>query len=84
MTEEPEPVREPEKPRQELTQREQIDLVVRGLYDALGNQRPATRHIRQPLADANLPNSDGTCREARKRVETAEPHLKAFPDAIAA
>jgi hypothetical protein len=84
VTQEPEPVREPEEPRQELTQREQIDQVVRALYDDLGNRRPATRHIRQALADANLPNSDGTCREARKRVETAEPHLKDLPDAIAA
>ncbi|WP_236052719.1 DUF2637 domain-containing protein [Streptomyces musisoli] len=80
----PEVAEEPEKSQEPLTQREQIDLVVRGLYDALGNRRPATRHIRQALADANLPNSDGTCREARKRVEQAEPHLKDLPDAIAA
>ncbi|MFI5979171.1 DUF2637 domain-containing protein [Streptomyces sp. NPDC051452] len=84
LTEEPEPVTEPKKPRQELTQREQIDLVVRSLYDALGNQRPATRHMVAALRDAGLPCSDGTAREARKRVETAEPHLKSFPDAIAA
>ncbi|WP_311318802.1 DUF2637 domain-containing protein [Streptomyces sp. PanSC9] len=84
VTEEPEPVTEPEEPRQELTQRDRIDQVVRTLYNVLGNRRPATRHIRQALADEGLPNSDGTCREARKRVETAEPHLKDLPDAIAA
>ncbi|MFJ9353738.1 DUF2637 domain-containing protein [Streptomyces mirabilis] len=84
MTEEPETVTEPEQPPGELTQRERIDLIVRALYDSLGNRRPGTRHIRQALADAGLPNSDGTCREARIRVETAEPHLRDLPDAIAA
>jgi hypothetical protein len=84
MTEELEPVREPEKPRQELTQREQIDLVIRGLYDSLGNQRPATRHMVAALRDAGLPCSEGTARESRKRCELAEPHLRDFPDAIAA
>ncbi|MFJ8507724.1 DUF2637 domain-containing protein [Streptomyces avermitilis] len=83
-TEEPEPVTEPEQPPGELTQRERIDLIVRGLYDSLGNRRPGTRHIRQALSDADLPNSDGTCREARKRVEMAEPHLRDLLDAIAA
>lgn len=84
VTEEPEPVLEPEAPRQELSQRDRIDLVVRGLYDSLGNRRPATRHMVAALADAGLPNSEGTAREARKRVEAAEPHLKDLPDAIAA
>jgi hypothetical protein len=87
VVEEPEvePVVTPEpEPVTGLTQREQIDATVRALYDSLGNRRPATRHIRQALADAGLPNSDGTCREARKRVELAEPHLKSLPDAIAA
>ncbi|MCX5234420.1 DUF2637 domain-containing protein [Streptomyces prunicolor] len=84
VTEEPEPVEEPEEPTGPLTQRDRIDLTVRGLYDSLGNRRPATRHIRQALAEANLPNSDGTCREARIRVEVAEPHLRTLPDAIAA
>ncbi|WP_328981753.1 DUF2637 domain-containing protein [Streptomyces mirabilis] len=84
VTEEPEPVTEPEQPSGEPTQRERMDLVVRRLYDDLGNRRPGTRHIRQALADAELPNSDGTCREARKRVETAEPHLRDLPDALAA
>ncbi|MFE7762960.1 DUF2637 domain-containing protein [Streptomyces sp. NPDC057438] len=84
VTEEPEPVKEPEKPSEPLTPREQTDQIVRDLYDSLGNRRPGTRHIRQALADAQLPNSDGTCREARKRVEMAEPHLKSLPDAIAA
>lgn len=77
VTPEPEPVTG-------LTQREQIDVTVRALYDSLGNRRPATRHMRQALRDAGLPCSDGTCREARKRVELAEPHLKSLPDAIAA
>ncbi|MET7847659.1 DUF2637 domain-containing protein [Streptomyces avermitilis] len=84
LTEEPEPVTEPEQPPRELTQRERIDLIVRGLYDSLGNRRPGTRHIRRALSDADLPSSDGTCRESRKRVEMAEPHLRDLPDAIAA
>jgi hypothetical protein len=82
---EDEPVVTPEpEPVTGLSQREQIDAVVRGLYDSLGNRRPATRHMRDGLADAGLPCSDGTCREARKRVEQAEPHLRDLPDAIAA
>lgn len=84
VTPEPEPVREPKRPAEPQTQRELIDATVRALYDTLGNRRPATRHMRKALADAGLPNSDGTCREARKRVELAEPHLKSLPDAIAA
>ncbi|MFI2757814.1 DUF2637 domain-containing protein [Streptomyces echinatus] len=84
VTEEPEPVTEPQKPQEPLTQREQIDQVVRHLYDELGNRRPATRHMVAALRDAGLPCSDGTARESRKRVETAEPHLKDLPDAIAA
>ncbi|MFE7029468.1 hypothetical protein ACFU9Y_04095 [Streptomyces sp. NPDC057621] len=82
--EEPEPVKEPEKPSEPLTPREQTDLIVRGLYDSLGQRRPATRHIRDALSDAGLACSDGSCREARKRVETAEPRLRDLPDAIAA
>ncbi|MEU6449619.1 DUF2637 domain-containing protein [Streptomyces sp. NPDC046979] len=84
MTEEPEPVTESEEPRQELSQRDRIDLVVRGLYDKLGDRRPATRHMVAALADEGLPSSEGTARESRKRVEAAEPHLKDLPDAIAA
>ncbi|MFE4918990.1 hypothetical protein [Streptomyces sp. NPDC056661] len=57
------------------------DQIVRALYDSLGGKRPGTAHIRQALTDANLPNSDGTCREARKRVEAKEPELKALPPA---
>jgi hypothetical protein len=81
VTEEPEPVKEPEEP---LTQRDRIDAIVRGLYDSLGQRRPATRHMRDALADAGLPCSDGTCRESRKRIETAEPDLRDLPDALAA
>ncbi|MEV5289938.1 DUF2637 domain-containing protein [Streptomyces sp. NPDC053741] len=84
MTPDEESVSEPEEPGEPLTQRDQMDLIVRGLYDSLGQQRPGTRHMRQALADADLPHSDGTCREARKRVETAEPHLRNLPEAIAA
>ncbi|WP_216586848.1 hypothetical protein [Streptomyces brasiliscabiei] len=84
MTEEPEPVTEPEKPQEPLTQREQIDAVVRDLYDALGNKRPATRHMTDALEKAGLPSSDGTARESRKRVEANEPHLKTLPSALAA
>jgi hypothetical protein len=84
VTPEREPVREPEQSTEPPTQRERIDQVVRGLYNALGGRRPATRHMRKALGDAGLPNSDGTCRESRKRVELAEPHLKSLPDAIAA
>ena len=80
-----EPAVTPEsEPGTVLTQREQIDLVVRRLYDGLGGCRPATRHMRDALRDAGLPHSDGSCREARKRVELAEPHLKSLPDALAA
>jgi len=78
-----EPVQDPETD-EPLTQRKQIDAVVRGLYDALGQRRPATRHMRDALRDAGLPFSDGTCRESRKRVELAEPHLRDLPDALAA
>ncbi|MFD9920636.1 DUF2637 domain-containing protein [[Kitasatospora] papulosa] len=84
MTVDEEPVTETEKPKEPLTQRDQIDLTIRALYDSLGQRRPATRHMRDALSDAGLPCSDGTCREARKRVETAEPHLRDLPDAIAA
>ncbi|MFE6627368.1 hypothetical protein ACFVNB_08990 [Streptomyces rochei] len=84
VMEEPEAVMEPEKPQEPLTQRDRIDLVVRGLYDSLGDCRPATRHMVAALADAGLPSSEGTARESRKRVEAAEPHLKDLPDAIAA
>ncbi|MDX3712754.1 hypothetical protein PV733_28205 [Streptomyces europaeiscabiei] len=84
VTEEPEPVTEPEKPQEPLTQREQIDVVVRDLYDALGNRRPATRHMTDALEKAGLPSSDGTARESRKRVEANEPHLKTLPSALAA
>ncbi|MFF3558949.1 DUF2637 domain-containing protein [Streptomyces sp. NPDC002574] len=78
------PVMEPEEPEGPPTQREQIDAVIRGLYDALGNCRPLTRHMVRALADANLPCSEGTAREARKRVEAAEPHLRDLPEAMAA
>ncbi|MDC2953366.1 DUF2637 domain-containing protein [Streptomyces gilvifuscus] len=84
VTEEPEPVKEPEKPEEPPTQRERIDLVIRGLYDALGNRRPATRHMTDALEKAGLPSSEGTARESRKRVEAAEPHLKTLPSALAA
>ncbi|MFC4609745.1 hypothetical protein ACFO9E_18270 [Streptomyces maoxianensis] len=84
VTEEPEPVSTEDDDEGPLTQRDQMDAIVRALYDSLGQQRPGTRHIRQALADAGLPNSDGTCRGARIRVEAAEPHLRDLPDAIAA
>lgn len=84
VTEEPEPVKEPEKTQEPPTQRERIDLVIRALYDALGNRRPATRHMTDALDKAGLPSSEGTARESRKRVEAAEPHLKTLPSALAA
>ncbi|MFD8072178.1 DUF2637 domain-containing protein [Streptomyces sp. NPDC059718] len=80
MTPEPEPVTEPSEPP---TQREQIDAVVRGLYDVLG-ARPLTRHMVAGLRDAGLPCSEGTARESRKRVEAAEPDLQNLPDSMAA
>ncbi|WP_405459753.1 DUF2637 domain-containing protein [Streptomyces sp. NBC_00101] len=83
-TEEPEPVRAEDERREPLTQRDRIDLVIRGLYDSLGQQRPGTRHMTDALRKAELPSSDGTAREARKRVEAAEPHLKTLPSALAA
>ncbi len=72
----------PEKPEKvsEGPQRPTADQIVRTLYDELGG-RPATRHIRQALADANLPNSDGSCRQARLRIEQEEPKLKKLPPA---
>ncbi|MFD4523276.1 hypothetical protein ACFWP7_04940 [Streptomyces sp. NPDC058470] len=84
VTEAPEPVEEPEKTQEPPTQRERIDLVIRALYDALGNRRPATRHMTEALEEARLPSSEGTARESRKRVEAAEPHLKTLPSALAA
>ncbi|WP_432131270.1 hypothetical protein [Streptomyces tendae] len=72
----PEPGKTPESPR-----KRNADEVVRGLYDSLGGKRPGTRHIRQALADANLPNSDGSCRQVRLRVEQEEPGLKELPPA---
>jgi hypothetical protein len=71
---------EPEKSAQN-PQKPTADDVVRKLYDRLGGKRPGTRHIRQALADANLPNSDGSCRQARLRVEQREPGLKTLPPA---
>jgi hypothetical protein len=71
-----EPEKAPESP-----QRARADEVVRGLYDRLGGKRPGTRHIRQALADAGLPNSDGTARSVRLRVEQEEPLLKVLPPA---
>ncbi|MFJ4517472.1 hypothetical protein [Streptomyces sp. NPDC088816] len=63
----------PQKPR--------ADEVVRALYDELGGRRPGTRHIADALRRHELACSDGTCREARKRVEAREPELKALPPA---
>ncbi|MFE0451616.1 hypothetical protein ACFW2D_10045 [Streptomyces sp. NPDC058914] len=71
-----EPEKAPESPQKHLA-----DRIVRALYDELGRKRPSTRHIRQALADANLPNSDGSCRQARLRVEQEEPELKELPPA---
>jgi hypothetical protein len=71
---------EPEKAA-ESPQKPTADEIVRRLYDQLGGRRPSTRHIRQALADANLPNSDGSCRQARLRVEQEEPELKELPPA---
>ncbi|MET7761724.1 hypothetical protein ABZS71_06670 [Streptomyces sp. NPDC005393] len=62
-------------------QKPSADLIVRGLYDSLGGRRPGTGHIRVALKAAGLPCSDGTCREARKRVEAKEPKLKLLPPA---
>jgi hypothetical protein len=62
-------------------QKPSADQIVRGLYDRLGGKRPGTAHIRQALAEANLPNSDGTCRSVRQRVEAKEPELKTLPSA---
>ncbi|MFN1193163.1 hypothetical protein ACK03K_33385 [[Kitasatospora] papulosa] len=59
MTPDEESVSEPEEPGEPLTQRDQMDLIVWGLYDSLGQQRPGTRHMRQALADAGLPPSNG-------------------------
>ncbi|MEU6181181.1 hypothetical protein [Streptomyces coeruleorubidus] len=71
---------EPEKAAQS-PQKARADEVVRALYDSFGGKRPGTAHIRDALKAAGLPCSDGTCREARKRVEAREPELKALPSA---
>ncbi|MET9510778.1 DUF2637 domain-containing protein [Streptomyces flavidovirens] len=84
VTPEPEPVSAEDEPQEPLTQRDRIDRVIRGLYDSLGQQRPGTRHMTDALKKAELPSSDGTARESRKRVEAAEPHLKTLPSALAA
>ncbi|MGW0136257.1 hypothetical protein [Streptomyces sp. NPDC003299] len=60
-------------------QKPTADEIVRRLYDDLGGKRPATRHIVDALRQAGLPHSDGTAREARKRVEAREPELRALP-----
>jgi hypothetical protein len=65
----------------ESPQKASADEVVRALYDSLGGKRPGTGHIRDALKAAGLPCSDGTCREARKRVEAKEPELKVLPPA---
>jgi hypothetical protein len=80
---EAEPVVTPEEPVRELSQRDRIDQVIRRLYDDLGDRRPGTKQMVNALRQAGLPSSDGTAREARLRVETAEPHLKDYPSAIA-
>ncbi|KAA0924265.1 DUF2637 domain-containing protein [Streptomyces apricus] len=82
--EKPEPVKEPEKPSEPLTQPQQIDAVIRALYDELGQRRPTTALMTDALKKAGLPSSDGTARESRKRVEAAEPRLKTLPSALAA
>ncbi|MFD5711341.1 hypothetical protein ACFWHW_13240 [Streptomyces pharetrae] len=69
----PEPEKASEKPS--------ADQIVRALYDQLSGKRPGTGHIRDALKAAGLPCSDGTCREARKRVEAKEPELKTLPPA---
>ncbi|WP_371538411.1 hypothetical protein OG210_21950 [Streptomyces sp. NBC_00466] len=61
--------------------RPSADQIVRELYEQLGEKRPGTRHIRQALEDAGLPCSDGSCRQARLRVEQREPQLKELPPA---
>jgi hypothetical protein len=71
---------EPEKVA-ESPQKPTADQIVRGLYDSLGGRRPGTGHIRDALKAAGLPCSDGTCREARKRVEAKEPKLQSLPPA---
>ncbi|WP_406357423.1 hypothetical protein OHB56_33510 [Streptomyces sp. NBC_01635] len=63
----------------ESPQRPSADQVVRQLYDRLGGKRPGTKHIVSALSDAGLPHSEGTAREARKRVEMREPKLKGLP-----
>jgi hypothetical protein len=72
----PELEKAPESPR-----KPSADQIVRRLYDELGGRRPGTRHIRQALAGEGLPNSDGSCRQARLRVEQREPGLKTLPPA---
>ncbi|MCM1941788.1 hypothetical protein NC239_26675 [Streptomyces sp. G3] len=65
----------------ESRQKPTADEIVRGLYDSLGGRRPKTQHIVDALRQHDLPRSDGTARETRKRVEAAEPELKTLPPA---
>lgn len=68
-----EAVKTPQKPT--------ADQIVRRLYDSLGDKRPGTRHIVDALRQNGLAHSEGTAREARKRVEAKEPELKTMPPA---
>ncbi|MFD0210831.1 hypothetical protein ACFVH9_17260 [Streptomyces hirsutus] len=72
----PEPERGAKSP-----QKPTADQIVRALYDQLDGKRPGTKHIVNALSDAGLPHSEGTAREARKRVEAREPELKVLPPA---
>ncbi|EPH46393.1 hypothetical protein STRAU_0529 [Streptomyces aurantiacus JA 4570] len=59
-----------------------VDQLVRALYGTDFTQ-PSTARMTQAMAALGLGASDSTARTARGRVKAREPHLAAFPTAIA-
>ncbi|SPE51869.1 hypothetical protein SNS2_1543 [Streptomyces netropsis] len=62
--------------------RSRVDQLVRALYGTDFVQ-PSTGRMTEAMAAAGLGGSDSTARTARGRVKAREPHLAAFPTAIA-
>ncbi|MCE7081188.1 hypothetical protein [Streptomyces sp. ST2-7A] len=52
------------------------EAAIRPLYEQLNGGRPTTRLMRDALLAAGLGDSESTARDARKRIEKREPHLK--------
>ncbi|MEU7178821.1 MULTISPECIES: DUF2637 domain-containing protein [Streptomyces] len=60
-----------------------VDQLIRALYGTDFTQ-PNTARMTEAMASVGLGSSESTARTARSRVRTREPHLAAFPTAIAA